>query len=300
MQKKIKCEYCGRRISEEICPYCGGINSHGISQLSQPEPDQSPVEDRSFILRHKSLIFLFPISVIIIIAIVFLILFNVGTTTEKSASYKFVHEKIDPSSEGNQSVEISPYYLFEVGSSSSSDHVLEGNVSEPLKISSVGTEHELLVPCDYNELISTFSLAPIIDYTVGSYETGYLHVTSVKPQKEAYADDSYGTLTFTLFNNSSETCPLEGTIMDSVTTYDISKISSFVFRDVELITDINSILTAFGQPSFQFHSENFYSISYETESGTLRINYVTDSNGNLGAKPSCITFINCRTERPLI
>ncbi|MCR5431543.1 MAG: zinc ribbon domain-containing protein [Lachnospiraceae bacterium] len=27
MAKKYKCEYCGRKITEEVCPYCGAINS---------------------------------------------------------------------------------------------------------------------------------------------------------------------------------------------------------------------------------------------------------------------------------
>ncbi|MCR5521261.1 MAG: hypothetical protein K6F44_05080 [Lachnospiraceae bacterium] len=299
MSEKYKCEYCGRLISEELCPFCGAINTVKTKDDSQDktcsaesnvrQPQANPINPVDSNARRLKIVVLF-LSVAIAITVIVTLLFP-----KDPATYGIVHS--DPligKTDKNG-------FLLTQNGATSSDHVLNGEKNEIFVVTALGEEKKFSVPCTYNDLTEIVHILPINKFLDNSrsFHTSKDAVTTVNPYEQMWIYDSYNIHQFCIYNSSDQPISLDDCVCDSYSTCDTSKITSFLFHDTELITDVVGILDSFGEPTFQFLSENFYSLEYQTTCGRLVISYDRDINGNIGNKPFSLTIENCRESRPI-
>ena len=306
MSEEFKCEYCGRLISEEVCPFCGAVNtfkSKGTSQddsvsteTTVPSASSEPIKPTD---KNAKKIKYAAIILTVAIAIVFIVNLLTPKDGDPSGSISANTYGVKNSDPFTGKADKNGYLLTENGSTRSS-HVLDGFKDETITVTALGEENTFSVPCGYRALKEAFHIMPVTKFLDNerSYKTSAVEVTTVNPYEQMWIYDSYNVLEFCIYNGAHQPAPLENCFCDSVSTGDISKITSFLFHDIELITDPVGILDSFGEPSFQFLSENFYSITYQTTCGSLTISYLRDTDGNLGSKPFSLTIDNCREDRP--
>ena len=296
MSKSFKCEYCGRIISEDVCPFCGAVNK--IPHIIESEPEvgspetetQTARQDDSSVKATKPLIYRTVLSVLaaLVAIIVFVVVASVkhkSTDTTKTTTV--------PRADKNG-------YMLKDNDYSSSDHVLEGFPEEHILITAVGKETELILPCPFTSLKETYHIMPVTEYldNEGRYAHSSSEVTTVKPLKQIWIYESYNVLDFCIFNSSEQERVLQECICDAFSTVDISKVTSLRFHDIELMTDIAGILDSLGEPSFQFLSDNFYSIDYNTTCGRLSVSFLVNEDGSIGELPFSVTVENCKEVRP--
>lgn len=299
MSVSFKCEYCERVISEDVCPFCGGVNKvprigESESEGQSPETQYpAPEPDDTLIKRKKSLLLLAVLGAFVaFLAVVVIVGLAVSHQRHNAADTNISAGTPRPDKNG--------YMLKEEGYSSS-DHVLEGFPEEHLLITFMGKETELVLPCSFNALKETYHIMPVTQYldNEGSFAYSSKEVTTVPPLKQLWIYESYNVLDFCLFNGSEQERDFKECICDSFSTVDITKVSSLRFHDIELMTDIAGILDSLGEPSFQFLSDNFYSIDYNTTCGRLNVNFLLDEDGIIGNLPFSVTVENCKEVRPI-
>ena len=294
MSVKFKCEYCGRRITEEVCPYCGAVNS--LPRIQNTDSETGSVDTEQFLEEDTSRKKRLSAAKVILITVAALFagLIIYGLIAASITDVSTVSHR----SNSNPRIDKNGYYLTANGSTSS-DHVLDGVAEEHISITAVGKEAELILPCSFEKLKETYRIMPVTQYldNDGKYSYSEKEVTTVEPFEQIWVYDSYNVLDFALYNNSEETRALDQCICDSFSTVDISKVTSVLYHDKELITDAAGILDTFGEPSFQFLSDNFYSIEYQTTCGRLSVFYDRDKDGYIGEKPFSVTIENCREIR---
>ncbi len=299
MLKKYKCEYCGRIISEAVCPFCGAINKFPLiseseseteaefpeTQLQTPEPGGTPTKKRKPLVIKLALCAL--AALIVFVTVVEIV--GLATYNQRHQSVNTYKSTTDPRPDKNG------YMLSEEGHSSS-DHILEGFPEEHLYITSVGTESEFIIPCSFTELKETYHIMPATQYLDNNrnYSLSSQEVTSIKPLNRIWLYDSYNVLNFCLYNNTEQEHDFNECICDSFSTSDISKITSIRFHGIELMTDIAGILDSFGEPGLQFLSKDFYSIDYPTTYGRLKVSYIVNEDGSISKLPTSITVENCK------
>lgn len=299
MSNKYICEYCGRQIEDSVCPFCGGINIiHPTDKKTHPaknEPDNGSVSteipDRSEGSPEtagtgaRRIQFSKRTKILLVLAAFFVLCLISYAVTPKS---KTSIQKTDKNG----------YFLTEEGSTLS-NHVLDGYAEERIQLNAMGKKTEMVVPCDYEYITANFNILPINTFLDNDRNSSYTEkaLASVKPYNQIWIYDSYNIFQFCIYNGSAQESPLDECICDSLTITDPSKVTSALFHGKELIQDTVGILDTFGEPSFQYLSESFYSITYDTSCGSLRVSYLLDENGVLSACPFSITVDNCQESR---
>lgn len=270
MKKSFKCEFCGRHIKTEQCPYCGGVNDIPLTPGSDapsgkaadcypPYPPRKKARNnnsffgklRTFFSEHTCLRD-------IVIAVLFIIVVLV-------LSYIFwlINESKDK-----------PV-------TDTSDTVIDTDNVLSLQVTALGKEWDLKLPSAVSELSEHITFLPPIISDPEKEDPDTDGILDLLPFHGTTLNDSYGIFYYEIINDSYDTAPYSEAICDRIHTYHSSydeKLSSLKINDKELIADLDSVIEAFGEPSKTNKYSGRTEIEYKTTGGSITISFDEDDD----------------------
>ncbi len=270
MKKKFKCEFCGRLIQTEQCPYCGGINSIPLNPVSDapsgkaadyypPYPPRkgTPKENSFFgrvrtffkvhsCLRDIVLVILFIVVVLVLSYIIWLI-------------------------NNNKDMPVSD----------TSDTIIATDKVLCLKVTSLGKEWDLKLPSSVSELSEYITFLPPIIRDPEKEDPDTDGILDLLPFRGTTLNDSYGIFSYEIINDSYDPAPFTEAICDRIRTYhssDDKKLTSLKLNGKELINDLNSVIETFGEPSVTTKYSGTTEIEYKTTGGSFSLYFDEDDN----------------------
>ena len=286
MKKTFRCEYCGRQIKTEECPYCGGVNDIPLYPISDGPSGKAadcipPVPPRKRLPVNKS----FPRKVItffqihtVLRALLLAVLSVVVVLIISAVVLHNNYEKNRP--------EIKD-----------SDNVLELSGPLTITVSSLGKEWDLTLPSPLRDLEKDINFLPPIIDDPAKDDPDKDGILDLLPFGGTSLRDSYGLFYYDIINDSYETAPYTQATCDMIHTYHSSykdKVSSIKIQGKELITDLDSVINAFGEPSSRTTDQYSTEIEYKSTSGRITLSFDKEDDY---AFPDLITIENLAQNR---
>lgn len=276
MTKTFKCEYCGRRIKTEECPYCGGVNELPLEFLSDGsnKTNTPSVKDASAtrtatvssslkkqVGSKKKIPFLKKVKTffsihtclrdLVIAAMVFVVLI-IGLF------FVYLATK-----------EPDPVYTY-------SDTVLDWDGELTVSIPAMDRSFDIVLPSTLNEIGKNITFITPAITSLAEQDPDLDGVLDLKPFEGTSISDSYGLIYFDIINDSYDSLPYTDATCDKLRMYRFSEnneIKSLKIQGKELITGISSVIDSLGEPSSMCTYSDSKEIKYKTDRGEIRLSY---------------------------
>ena len=265
MSKYYRCEFCGRKIKDDLCPYCGGVNSDKSENVRPDEKVKSEVIDDASTEKYEKVrkqlkkevareyrvekkltekrSKLIKRSISIAIAAVVLI-FLIVIIVQKN-DYDMTH------TETENVIDVDDIVF---------DLTLGGN------------SFKLTVPSGFNEISSNLSFSPPTIEKPENDPDGNM-IYDIQPGYAVYCDDVYGVLHLSLYNNQYSAVPYTEGVCDDLTIYTKDNLTSVKWDGREVLVPAGKIIEMFGEPSYKVESDYSRHYDYRTTNGEISFVY---------------------------
>lgn len=278
MFKYYRCEYCDRKILTEICRYCGGINDFSQMTPVQPQNTKDPASDKtsetkrskptdsrtgifssikgrfislfSLIGRHKASFFLIT-SVLALFVMLGFVLYDAEIVWNSKKN-------------------------------TTSDTVLSFDSPVNVTFTHSGLEGSLSLPCRFSEISKDFKIIDPVITDPKEQDPDNDGILDLRPLNYCIASDTYGLFNYYVTNDSSG-CVLpylDGICNRVVTDYQFKNCTSLKINGTELLTNIETIIDSFGEPSKSEYSSLFSKYTYNTTNGYIMLRYQDERDLN--------------------
>jgi len=281
MAKYFRCEYCDRKIRTEVCPHCGGINelpvdtnvpsSTSDQQISAGKKKSTRFSDLKNKIKDSRIVSFFRKTFIIIgAAVTVIIIIGIILGFRDNVRLDYEDEYSDTLIKTEAKVKI--------------DSVINGN--------SVSFE----LPCSLDVLSESLTLSPPRIYNPEKEDPNGDGIMDLGPYHGTSVEDTYNAFNFRIVNPTYDTVHFTDSICDSIFLSDPYKIvSSLKFNGTELLAPMDSIISAFGTPTYKYASTYSISLKYDTSFGRIQFYYDRDQPDS--ALPSNIDISNATISR---
>lgn len=284
MSKKVTCEYCGRRITSEHCPYCGAVNKLDFEVIEQIEREHATEEHVQSVFQTVLKIFKGTWKMILIAGSALILIFIIAVARvvffgDAGESNKTMDEIIN--TKGDEPNIGEGEYKF-------SDNIIECSESPELIVKTTdGSEIKITLPCSFEELNSACVLSTeYYDYKTDKKISLISTGLAIKPHRVFTLHDLNEHINFSLYNNSTVDKDYSECVIDEVyircSDYANKSFINEIYFDGHLLTrGPGEVLTELGEPYYISNRENNeLSITYKTYFGEFNLFY---SGGSLSS-----------------
>ncbi len=311
MFKYYKCEYCGRKILTSICPYCNGINDlehmkpirAKKSDKDLPDPAEMDREIPDGSIYEKALADNTTFEEALSEKTPSVKERSDETSSKKSRSNKTASEKerSDKTASKKSRSDTTSLLIFSVvllaallfyilhdadivwdsKKNKKTDNVIECSQSVEISFTHSNVVHTVTLPCRFSEISDKFKIInPVIPYPDKNDPDGD-GIYDLEPHNSCYASDSYGLLRYSVTNDSDEKAPYTIGYCDKLTSTDhFRNCTSLKFDGTELITDIDSLIDIWGEPSKTEYGAVSTTYTYNTTHGHIILSYYEKKDKN--------------------
>lgn len=161
------------------------------------------------------------------------------------------------------------------------DNVIECSQSVEILFTHSNVVHTVTLPCRFSEISDKFKIInPVIPYPDKNDPDGD-GIYDLEPHNSCYASDSYGLLRYSVTNDSDEKAPYTIGYCDKLTSTDhFRNCTSLKFDGTELITDIDSLIDIWGEPSKTEYGAVSTTYTYNTTHGHIILSYYEKKDKN--------------------
>lgn len=161
------------------------------------------------------------------------------------------------------------------------DNVIECSQSVEISYTHSNVVHTVTLPCRFSEISDKFKIInPVIPYPDKNDPDGD-GIYDLEPHNSCYASDSYGLLRYSVTNDSDEKAPYTIGYCDKLTSTDhFRNCTSLKFDGTELITDIDSLIDIWGEPSKTEYGAVSTTYTYNTTHGHIILIYYEKKDKN--------------------
>lgn len=269
MKRTFKCEYCGRSIKTEECPYCGGVNDIPVGALSDrpsgkaadyipPYPPRNIHKNNTFLgkvltfFKIHSCLRALVLSVLFVV-VVLVISFMVWLINEDSVRPEF----------------------------NESDTMLVTDKNFSVSVTAMGKTWDIRLPSPISEISQNITFLPPIINDTAQDDPDTDGILDLLPFRGTTLRDSYGLFYYDIINDSYDTVPYTDAVCDKFNTYRSSykdKMTSLKVFGKELITDMDSVIEALGEPTETTTYPTYKEIEYRTTGGRITLTFEKDDS----------------------
>lgn len=270
MHKYYRCEYCGRKILTEVCRYCGGINSFEHMTPLEPQKKKNPTSHIrsetgkngkqtasffkrgikrlfSFITRRKG-IFLLLTPTVLLAIMLGCILYDAEIVWDAKENTK-------------------------------TDNILLYDSAVELSFTYNNNTGSITLPCRFSEISEKYKIINPTIAVPDRNDPDRDGIFDLEPNDYCIASDTYGIFCYYVTNDSEEKAPyLDGACSKLVSGDNFKNCTSLKYNGTELLTDIDTIIASYGEPSRSDYGSLSSTYTYNTKNGYISLKYLDEKD----------------------
>lgn len=268
MKSLFRCEYCGRRIKTEECPYCGGINSLPLDRDKYSAKEipvasgintSEPFVPKKLTPYQKFVTFMRVHTIIRTVCIFFICM----------AAFIFALYLFFLANEEREPVTVNTNRILDIGL----DYTVTATVFDKTV--------DITLPCSVGSLSNIMTIKEPIITDIENEDRNLDGIMDFAPYQGGFIFDENDLFTFSLINDSFDVVPYTQVNCDQITLMSYKykdKLTSLKLNGNELLTDMDSVLDLLGDPTTYITNTEYSTIEYKTPYGHIRLDYYKEDN----------------------